>query len=71
MIRSDGLEAVAHGKNYDPFRPSLYVRQMVIGIRPEKLAGYQELHAQSWPEMNAALSAANLHSYSIQRQPYK
>jgi L-rhamnose mutarotase len=38
---------------------------MVIGVKPEKLALYKELHAQPWPEMNAALSAANIHNYSI------
>ena len=38
---------------------------MVIGVRPEKLAVYKELHANPWPEMNAALSAANIHNYSI------
>lgn len=38
---------------------------MVIGVRPEKLALYKELHARPWPEMNAALSAANIRNYSI------
>ena len=38
---------------------------MVIGIRPEKIALYKELHAHPWPEMNAALSAANIRNYSI------
>jgi L-rhamnose mutarotase len=38
---------------------------MVIGVRPEKLAVYRELHANPWPEMNAALNAANIHNYSI------
>jgi L-rhamnose mutarotase len=38
---------------------------MVIGVRPEKLAEYKKLHAEPWPEMNAALSAANIHNYSI------
>jgi L-rhamnose mutarotase len=38
---------------------------MVIGVRPERLAVYKELHAQPWPEMNAALSAANIGNYSI------
>lgn len=38
---------------------------MVIGIRPDKLALYKELHAKPWPEMNAALNAANIHNYSI------
>ena len=38
---------------------------MVIGARAEKLALYKELHAQPWPEMNTALSAANIVNYSI------
>ncbi len=38
---------------------------MVIGIKPEKIALYKELHAHPWPEMNAALSAANIRNYSI------
>jgi L-rhamnose mutarotase len=38
---------------------------MVIGVRPEKLTLYKDLHANPWPEMNAALNAANIHNYSI------
>jgi len=38
---------------------------MVIAVRPERLELYKELHAQPWPEMNAALTAANIHNYSI------
>ncbi len=38
---------------------------MVIGVRPEKLALYKELHARPWPEMDAALNAAHIHNYSI------
>ena len=38
---------------------------MVIGVKPEKLAEYKALHAEAWPEMNAALSAANIRNYSI------
>ena len=38
---------------------------MVIGARAEKLALYKEVHAQPWPEMNTALSAANIVNYSI------
>lgn len=43
------------------------VRRMgtVIGVRPEKLAEYKNLHAHPWPEVNAALSAANIRNYSI------
>ena len=38
---------------------------MVIGVRPAKLAEYKRLHAEPWPEMDAALSAANIRNYSI------
>jgi len=38
---------------------------MVIAIKPEKIALYKELHAHPWPEMNSALSAANIRNYSI------
>ena len=38
---------------------------MVIGVVPEKLDEYKRLHAEPWPEMNAALSAANIRNYSI------
>lgn len=43
---------------------------MVIGIKPERLAEYKALHDNPWPEMDAALSAANIRNYSIYlRQP--
>ena len=38
---------------------------MVIGVRPEKLDEYKRLHAEPWPEMDAALSTANIRNYSI------
>ena len=38
---------------------------MVIAVRPEKLDEYKRLHAEPWPDMNAALSAANIRNYSI------
>lgn len=38
---------------------------MVIGVKADRLAEYKRLHAQSWPEMNAALAAANIRNYSI------
>ena len=38
---------------------------MVIGVKPDKLAEYKRLHAEPWPDMNAALSAANIRNYSI------
>jgi L-rhamnose mutarotase len=38
---------------------------MVIRVQPEKLELYKGLHAEPWPEMNAALSAAHIENYSI------
>ena len=38
---------------------------MVIGLKPEKLEDYKKLHAAAWPGVLAALSAANIHNYSI------
>lgn len=38
---------------------------MVIGLRPEKLSDYKSLHAAPWPEMDTALSQANISNYSI------
>lgn len=38
---------------------------MVIAVRPEKLDEYKRLHSNPWPEMNAALSEANIRNYSI------
>jgi len=38
---------------------------MVIGVKPDKVALYRDLHAAPWVDMNAALSAANIRNYSI------
>jgi L-rhamnose mutarotase len=38
---------------------------MMIGLKPERIAEYKALHAAPWPEMNAALTAANIRNYSI------
>ncbi len=38
---------------------------MVISVRPEKLEEYKQLHAEPWPEMDQALSDANIRNYSI------
>ena len=37
----------------------------VIGVRPEKLEYYKELHANPWPTVNQALKEANVRNYSI------
>lgn len=38
---------------------------MVIGISPEHVARYKELHAKAWPEILAMISACNITNYSI------
>jgi len=38
---------------------------MVIGLKPEKLKYYNELHADPWAGVNKALKEANIRNYSI------
>ncbi|MGR3712869.1 MAG: L-rhamnose mutarotase [Shimia sp.] len=38
---------------------------MVIGISPENIAEYTELHANVWPEVLARLKESNISNYSI------
>jgi len=38
---------------------------MVIGIRPEHIARYKELHAEAWPEILDMISKCNITNYSI------
>ena len=37
----------------------------VIGVKPEKLEYYKELHAKPWPTVNRAVKEANIRNYSI------
>ena len=37
----------------------------VIGVQPEKLDYYRELHANPWPSVSQAVSEANITNYSI------
>ena len=37
----------------------------VIGVAPEKLAYYQALHQNPWPEINAMIKECNIQNYSI------
>lgn len=37
----------------------------VIGVKPDKLEYYRELHANPWPTVNGALKEANIRNYSI------
>ena len=38
---------------------------MVIGIAPEKIETYKRLHAETWPEVLARITACNIRNYSI------
>jgi len=38
---------------------------MVIGIKPEKIAEYKRLHADTWPEVLAQIKTSNIRNYSI------
>ena len=37
----------------------------VIGVKPERLAEYVEVHANVWPEVLAMIEACNMRNYSI------
>jgi L-rhamnose mutarotase len=39
----------------------------VLGIKPEAIAQYEELHAHVWPEVLATIHACNIRNYSIFR----
>ena len=38
---------------------------MVIGIQPEKIEEYKELHAAVWPDVLKMIGACNIRNYSI------
>lgn len=48
-------------------RPKSEVQRFatVIGVKPEKLEYYKQLHANPWPRVNQALKEANVRNYSI------
>ena len=39
----------------------------VIRVRPEAIDAYEDLHANPWPTVNAAIYRANIRNYSIYR----
>ncbi len=38
---------------------------MMIGIRPEKIAEYKKLHAETWPGVLDRIEKCNIRNYSI------
>jgi L-rhamnose mutarotase len=39
----------------------------VVGIKPEHIEAYEQLHAEVWPEVLATIHACNIRDYSIFR----
>ena len=50
-----------------PARPPEKVQRygMVIGLKPEKLASYKELHAAAWPGVLRMIKECHIRNYSI------
>ena len=46
-----------------PENPQRY--GMVIGLKPEKIVYYKELHANTWPGVLEQITACNIQDYSI------
>jgi L-rhamnose mutarotase len=38
---------------------------MVIGLHPEKIAEYKQLHAAAWPDVLKMITQCNIRNYSI------
>ena len=38
---------------------------LLIGVKPEKLAEYIEIHRKVWPEVLATITRCNIRNYSI------
>ncbi len=39
----------------------------LIGVKPEQIAAYEEIHVAVWPEVLATIHACNIRNYSIFR----
>jgi len=46
-------------------RPALERYGMIIGLKPEKIAYYRELHAAVWPGVLTKIRECNIRNYSI------
>ena len=46
-------------------RPAVERYGMVIGLKPEKIAEYKELHAAVWPGVLKKIKECNIRNYSI------
>jgi L-rhamnose mutarotase len=39
----------------------------IIGVKPEQIEAYEQIHTQVWPEVLAMIDACNMRNYSIFR----
>ena len=46
-------------------RPSVQRYGMIIGLKPEKIAYYKELHAATWPGVLKMIKECHIRNYSI------
>ena len=46
-------------------RPAVERYGMIIGLKPEKIAYYKELHAATWPGVLKMIRECNIRNYSI------
>jgi L-rhamnose mutarotase len=46
-------------------RPAVERYGMIIGVKPEKIAHYKELHAATWPGVLRMIKECHIHNYSI------
>ena len=46
-------------------KPKLQRYGAVVGVKPEKVARYKELHAAAWPDVLAVIKRSQIRNYSI------
>lgn len=39
----------------------------IIGVRPEQIATYEDIHTRVWPEVLTKIAACHMHNYTIFR----
>jgi len=58
-----GTLLLSSGCQSDQKVPERY--SFVIGLKPEKMAEYKKLHAETWPEILELIEQSNIRNYSI------
>ena len=46
-------------------KPKVQRYSAVVGVKPEKVARYKELHAAAWPDVLAIIKRSHIQNYSI------